>query len=96
MLHFREKTEVHTPLQRSISRIVTPGPAIAGCQKVGHSSIEVIQADDFNKTDPGERQQDPWRQPNTLAGSRISQQSTTRLRVSALGSSWVGSRSSLG
>ena len=40
------------PLQRSISRIVTPGPAIAGCQKVGHSSIEVIQADDFINTDP--------------------------------------------
>src|SRR5262249_48856236 len=36
------------------------------------------------------------RQPTTLAGSRTSQQSTTRLRVSALGSSWVGSRSSLG
>jgi choline dehydrogenase-like flavoprotein len=40
------------PVQRSISRIVTPGPAIAGCRKVGHSFIEVIQADDFIDTDP--------------------------------------------
>ena len=40
------------PVQRSISRIVTPGPAVAGCQKVGHSFIEVIQADDFIDTDP--------------------------------------------
>jgi transcriptional regulator with GAF, ATPase, and Fis domain len=40
------------PVQRSISRIVTPGPAVAGCQKVGHSFIEVIQADDFINSDP--------------------------------------------
>jgi redox-sensitive bicupin YhaK (pirin superfamily) len=52
MLHFGDKTEVHMPLQRSISRIVTPDPAVTGCQKVGHSFIEVIQADDFIDTDP--------------------------------------------
>jgi quercetin 2,3-dioxygenase len=52
MLRFGNKTEVHMPLQRSISRIVTPGPAVAGCQKVRHSFIEVIQADDFIDTDP--------------------------------------------
>jgi hypothetical protein len=46
------KTEVRMPGQRSISRIVTPGPAVAGCRKVGHSFIEVIQADDFINTDP--------------------------------------------
>ena len=40
------------PLQRSISRIVTPGPAVDGCPKVGHSFIEVIQADDFINSDP--------------------------------------------
>jgi redox-sensitive bicupin YhaK (pirin superfamily) len=40
------------PLQRSISRIVRTAPAVAGCQKVGHSFIEVIQADDFINTDP--------------------------------------------
>jgi redox-sensitive bicupin YhaK (pirin superfamily) len=40
------------PLQRSISRIVTPGPAVSGCQKVGHSFIEVIPADDFINADP--------------------------------------------
>lgn len=40
------------PLQRSISRIVTPGPPIAGCPKLKHSFIEVIQADDFINTDP--------------------------------------------
>jgi redox-sensitive bicupin YhaK (pirin superfamily) len=40
------------PIQRNISRIVTPGPAVAGCQKVGHSFIEVIQADDFINSDP--------------------------------------------
>ena len=40
------------PLQRSISRIVTPGLAVAGCQKVGHSFIVVIRADDFINTDP--------------------------------------------
>ena len=40
------------PIQRSISRIVTPGRAVAGCQKVGHSFIEVIQADDFINSDP--------------------------------------------
>jgi redox-sensitive bicupin YhaK (pirin superfamily) len=40
------------PIQRSISRIVTPGPAVAGCQKVGHTFIEVIQADDFINSDP--------------------------------------------
>jgi redox-sensitive bicupin YhaK (pirin superfamily) len=40
------------PLQRSISRIVRPGPAVAGCQKAGHSFIEVIQADDYINSDP--------------------------------------------
>lgn len=40
------------PVERSISRIVTPGPAIAGCRKVGHSFIEVIHPDDFIDTDP--------------------------------------------
>jgi quercetin 2,3-dioxygenase len=39
-------------VQRNVSRIVTPGPAVAGCQKVGHSFIEVIQAGDFMNTDP--------------------------------------------
>ena len=51
-LRFGNETEVHMPLQRSISRIVTPGPAVAGCQKVGHSFIEVIPADDFINSDP--------------------------------------------
>jgi len=51
-LRFGNETEVHMPLQRSISRIVTPGPAVAGCPKVGHSFIEVIQADDFIDNDP--------------------------------------------
>jgi len=45
------KKEVRMPIQRSISRIVTPGPPASGCQKVGHSFIEVIQADDFINTD---------------------------------------------
>jgi quercetin 2,3-dioxygenase len=40
------------PVQRRISRIVTPGHAVAGCPKLGHSFIEVIQADDFLNTDP--------------------------------------------
>ncbi len=40
------------PIQRSISRIVTPGPAVAGCQKVGHTFIELIQPDDFVDSDP--------------------------------------------
>ena len=40
------------PMQRSISRIVTPGPAIPGCRHVGHSFIEVIRPDDFIGTDP--------------------------------------------
>jgi quercetin 2,3-dioxygenase len=40
------------PLQRSISRIVTPGPGVSGCPKVGHSFIEVIQVDDFIDNDP--------------------------------------------
>jgi hypothetical protein len=40
------------PVQRSISRVVTPGPAVAGCPKVGHSFTEVIQADNFISTDP--------------------------------------------
>jgi len=40
------------PMQRSISRIVTPGPAIPGCRHVGHSFIEVIRPDDFIDTDP--------------------------------------------
>jgi quercetin 2,3-dioxygenase len=40
------------PIQRSISRIVTPGPAVEGCAKLHHSFIEVIQADDFINTDP--------------------------------------------
>src|SRR5690349_2016609 len=50
----REKngTEVFMPIQRNISRIVTPGPAVAGCQKVGHTFVEVIQADDFINSDP--------------------------------------------
>src|ERR1700739_2432928 len=46
------KDEVRMPAQRNISRIVTPGPAVAGCQKVGHSFVEIIQADDFINTDP--------------------------------------------
>jgi redox-sensitive bicupin YhaK (pirin superfamily) len=46
------QTEVRMPLQRSISRIVTPGPAIVGCQKLGHSFIEIIPANDFSDTDP--------------------------------------------
>jgi redox-sensitive bicupin YhaK (pirin superfamily) len=40
------------PLQRSISRIVTPSPAVAGCPKLGHSFIEVISPDDFINSDP--------------------------------------------
>ena len=44
MHRFHNLVEVRMPVQRSISRIVTPGPAVAGCQKVGHSFIEVIQA----------------------------------------------------
>ena len=40
------------PIQRSISRIATPGPAVVGCQKLGHTFIEVIQADDFINADP--------------------------------------------
>lgn len=40
------------PIQRTISRIVTPGPAAVGCRKVGHTFIEVIQADDFINADP--------------------------------------------
>jgi redox-sensitive bicupin YhaK (pirin superfamily) len=40
------------PIQRSICRILTPGPAVAGCRKVGHTFIEVIQADDFINADP--------------------------------------------
>ena len=38
------------PIQRSISRIVTPGPAVEGCAKLHHSFIEVIQTDDFINT----------------------------------------------
>jgi hypothetical protein len=40
------------PIQRSISRVVTPGPPVAGCRKVGHTFIEVIHADDFISADP--------------------------------------------
>ncbi len=40
------------PIERGISRIMTPGPVVAGCQKVGHSFIEVIQANDFMNSDP--------------------------------------------
>ena len=40
------------PIQRSISRVVRPGPPVAGCRKVGHTFIEVIQADDFINADP--------------------------------------------
>jgi redox-sensitive bicupin YhaK (pirin superfamily) len=46
------QTEVRMPVQRSISRIGTPGPAVAGCPKVGHSFIEIIQPEDFINSDP--------------------------------------------
>jgi len=45
-------SEVRMPIQRSISRVVTPGPPVAGCRKVGHTFIEVIKADDFINADP--------------------------------------------
>lgn len=45
-------TEVRMPIERSISRIMTPGPAVGGCPKVGHRFIEVFQADDFMEADP--------------------------------------------